>query len=408
VTAPPPPPSSFNLQATLAQDGPLSREQALAALDHASELMTSADFIDAARLYQRVIGFNDVAITGAALVGLGEALHRMDDDWQALATWEEATRLPDNPATYPAWRNVAAAKVRNGDLQGAIAAYREAEKRAPANDRAEIASRLGWLSKEVGDQGAAGRYFARARGDQGYSVAIGVLAVTVIVSLTCNFAGEPGQQLFDLLLLDKPLVAAGELWRLVTVTLTHAPIQVMPLHLLFNMYFLYLAGPFVERLYGRWTFLLLYLVFAVGASLTSFAFSEAPLAVGASGAIFGLFGLLVAAERLHKPVLDRQSRAFLGQLAGLVVFNLILGFIIPGVDNFAHIGGLVTGLAIGVLIAPTRVPTLRSLWVRPGPTPGVQVPAFGPAGNRALKGGGLVLVAIAFYVLWTIGLGVWG
>ena len=141
MTAPPPPP--FDLQATLAQDGPLSRETAMAALDHAGELMTTADFIDAARLYQRVIGFNDVAITGAALVGLGEALHRLDDDWQALATWEEATRLPDNPATYSAWRNVAAAKVRASDLQGAIVAYREAEKRAPQADRAEIASRLG-------------------------------------------------------------------------------------------------------------------------------------------------------------------------------------------------------------------------------------------------------------------------
>ena len=141
--------------------------------------MTTADFVDAARLYQRVVGFDDVAVTGAALVGLGEALHRLDDDGQALATWEEATRLPDNPATYPAWRNVAAARVRADDLRGAIDAYREAEKRAPAPDKAEIASRLGWLSKEIGDKGAAGRYFARARGDQGFSIAIGVLAVTV-------------------------------------------------------------------------------------------------------------------------------------------------------------------------------------------------------------------------------------
>ena len=315
MTAPPPPP--FDLQATLAQDGPLSRETAMAALDHAGELMTTADFIDAARLYQRVIGFNDVAITGAALVGLGEALHRLDDDWQALATWEEATRLPDNPATYTAWRNVAAAKVRASDLQGAIVAYREAEKRAPQSDRAEIASRLGWLSKEVGDQGAAGRYFARARGEQGFSVAIGVLAVTVIVSLTTDFAGQAGQELLRLLELNKPLVAAGELWRLWTVVLVHAPLGEMPLHLLFNMYFLYLAGPFVERLYGRWTFLALYLLFAAGASLTSFAFTappDAPIAVGASGAIFGLFGLLVAAERIHRPVLDQQSRSFMGQL----------------------------------------------------------------------------------------------
>ncbi len=404
MTAQPP----FDLNATLAQDGPLTRDQALASLDHASALMTTADFIDAARLYQRVIGFNDVAITGAALVGLGEALHRLDDDWQALATWEEATRLPDNPATYPAWRNVAAARVRSDNLSGAIDAYREAEKRAPAADRAEIASRLGWLSKEVGDKGAASRYFARARGEQGFSVAIGVLAVTVVISLTCNFAGQAGSDLFDLLLLNKPLVAVGELWRLWTVTLVHAPLQEMPLHLVFNMYFLYLAGPFVERLYGRWTFLALYLLFAVGASLTSFAFSSAPLAVGASGAIFGLFGLLVAAERLHRPVLDRQSRGFLGQLTGLVIFNLLLGFIIPNVDNMAHIGGLATGLVIGFLFAPTRVPTLRSLWVRPGPTPGTTVPVFGNTWTLAVRGGGLALLGVAMLVLWVIGEGVWG
>ena len=404
MTAQPP----FDLSATLAQDGPLTRETALAALDHAAQLMTSADFIDAARLYQRVVGFNDVAITGAALVGLGEALHRLDDDWQAVATWEEATRLPDNPATYPAWRNVAAARVRAGNLQGAIDAYREAEKRAPELDKAEIASRLGWLSKETGDKGAAGRYFARARGEQGFSIAMVVLAVTVVVSLTCNFAGQAGIELFDLLMLNKPLVAVGELWRLWTVALVHSPLTQMPLHLVFNMYFLYLAGPFVERLYGRWTFLALYLLFAVGGSLASFAFGSAALAVGASGAIFGLFGLLVAAERLHHPVLDRQSRGFLGQLTGLVVFNLLLGFIIPNVDNFAHIGGLVTGLVMGFLFAPTRVPTLRSLWRKPGPTPGTSVPAFGNTGTLAIRGAGLAALGVAMLVLWVIGEGVWG
>ena len=75
----------------------------------------------------------------------------------------------------------------------------------------------------------------------------------------------------------------------------------------------------------------------------TFAFSPAPLGVGASGAIFGLFGLLVAADRIHRPILDRHTRGFLGQLTALVVFNLFLGFILRDIDNFAHIGGLVTG-----------------------------------------------------------------
>jgi membrane associated rhomboid family serine protease len=154
-------------------------------------------------------------------------------------------------------------------------------------------------------------------------------------------------------------------------------------------------------------FLGFYLVFAAGASLTTFAFSPAPLGVGASGAIFGLFGLLVAADRLHRPILDRQSRAFLGQLAALVVFNLFLGFILPDVDNMAHIGGLVTGLFLGILFAPSRVPTMRSIWVRPGPTPGTTVPVFGSAGAIAIRGAGLLLLAAGFVLLWTIGVGVW-
>ena len=351
--------------------------------------MISADFLDAARLYQRVVGFDDPAITGAAMVGLGEALHRLDEEPQALAQWEAATELPENPYTYPAWRNVAAARVRAGDLQGALAAYREADRRAPGDDKAEIASRMGWLSKEIGDKGAAGRYFAKARGDLGPSVAMGLLAATVVVSLFVDFAGQVGQELGALLLLDKPAVAAGELWRLATVTLVHAPLTQMPLHLLFNMYALYLAGPFVERLYGRGAFLLIYLATAVGGSLASFAFSDAPYGVGASGAIFGLFGLLIAVQYIHRPVLDRQSRAFLGQLMALVILNLILGFAMGGtIDNMAHIGGLVTGLWLGVLFAPANVPSMRSMWSRPGPTPGTTVPVFGQSGAAIIRFGG--------------------
>ena len=286
-------------------------------------------------------------------------------------------------------------------------AYREAEKRAPAADKPEIASRLGWLSKEVGDQGAASRYFARARGDQGFSFTIAIVAVTAIVSLVIDFAGQPGTELGNLLMMNKPLLAQGELWRLWTVTLVHAPLNEMPLHLLFNLYSLWIAGPFVERLYGRGPFLAFYLVFAAGASLMTFAFSPAPLGVGASGAIFGLFGLLVAADRIHRPILDRQTRGFLGQLTALVVFNLFLGFILPDVDNMAHIGGLLTGLVFGLLFVPSRVPSMRSLWMRPGPTPGTTVPVFGSGGTIVIRVAGLLLVAAAFAALWTIGEGVW-
>ena len=397
----------IDLRAVLAHEGPLPRPVALAALDRAAELMTTADFADAGRLYQRVIGFDDPAVTAAAMLGLGEALHRLDDASQALATWEEATRLPETPSTYAAWRNVAAAKVRAGDLRGAITAYREADRRAPDADKAEIASRLGWLSKELGDQGAAGRYFAKARGEAGFSFAVIVVAVTTIVSLVASLAGQDGDALSQLLMLDKPAVAHGEIWRLWTVTLVHAKLQVMPFHLLFNMYALWLIGPFVERLYGRTIFLGQYLLFALAGSLATFAFGDGAFGVGASGAIFGLFGLLFAVQVVHRPVLDRQARSFLGQLGGLIAINLLFGILVPGIDNWAHIGGLVGGLWIGALYAPTRVPSLRSMWVRSGPTAGTVVPVFGASGTRAARAAGTIALAGFLLLLWTLGVAAW-
>ena len=128
-----------------------------------------------------VIGFDDPAVTAAAYVGFGEALYRMTVT-TPRSTWEQATRLPDNPSTYLAWRNVAAGKVRAQDLRGAFEAYKEAERRAPDQDKTEIATRLGWLSKELGDTSAAGKYFARARGDTGLSFSVALIAVTVIVA----------------------------------------------------------------------------------------------------------------------------------------------------------------------------------------------------------------------------------
>jgi membrane associated rhomboid family serine protease len=397
--------TGFDYREAMGHQGPLGRVEAQAALDHAAQLMASADFVDAARLYQRVVGIDDPALTAAALIGLGEAFHRLDDDTQALAEWEAAARLAENPYTYAAWRNVAAARVRAGNLRGALDAYREADRRAPREDKPEIASRMGWLSKELGDKGASGRYFARARGDAGFSFAVAVVAVTVVTSLAVDFAPQIGDTLFEILALVKPLVAVGELWRLVTVTLVHGGL----IHLGFNMYALWLAGPFVERLYGRWGFLALYVVAAVGGSLMSFALGTgSPVSVGASGAIMGLFGILIAAEAVHRPMVDRASRALAGQLVGAAAITLIYGFVAPGIDNWAHAGGLVTGLLLGVLFAPTMVPTMRSLWRRPGPTPGTTVPVFGNGGTLAIRIGGLVLLGLAFAALWWIGAAYWG
>jgi membrane associated rhomboid family serine protease len=339
--------------------GRLSAADARELLADADASMAAGDFQDAVMRYGRVIGFDDPAVTAAALVGLGEARYRLDDDAAALSAWEAATQLPENPGTYLAWRNVAAARVRAGDLSGAIDAYRQADRRAPPEDKPEIATRLGWLTKETGDKRAASRYFAKGRGDGPLvSVTTILIAATVIVSLSALLSSE-GQLLIETFALDKGAVADGEYYRLFTVTLLHGSL----LHLFFNMYALYLAGPIVERWYGSMRFLLFYLACAAAGSVSSFVFGGDIPSVGASGAIFGLFGLLLAAGRVHHPV-DRQSRMLVGQLGMLILINIAFGFVVAGIDNAAHLGGLAAGLFLGALIPPTRVPTMARMWQR--------------------------------------------
>ena len=255
---------------------------------------------------------------------------------------------------------MAAARVRAGDLRGAQRAYREADRLAPAADKAEIASRLGWLAKESGDTGSARRYFAKARGDGPLvPVSTVILAATIIVSLVVLFTAE-GPDLLQVLWLDKVAVADGEYWRLWTVTLVHADL----LHLFFNMYALYLAGPIVERWYGSLWFLVMYLACAAAGSVASFVFGGDVPAVGASGAIFGLFGVLLAANRVHHPV-DRATRGIVSQLGFLVLLNLVFGFASGGqIDNAAHLGGLFAGLWLGAAIRPAGVPTMSAMWRR--------------------------------------------
>ncbi len=377
----------------LVADGPLSPETARAILDRAGELLGSGDYAEAALHYRRVIGFDDPAVTAAALLGLGEARYRLDDDDAAVATWEAVLELPETPSTYPAWRNIAAARVREGDLRGAITAYREADRRAPPEDKAEIANRLGWLAKETGNSGASRRYFARGRGaGPAFPLTWLIIGLTAVVSFVAM--SPEGGSVLQALWLDKAAVAAGEYYRLWTVTLVHDPTSL--LHLFFNMYALYIAGPLVEQLYGSRVFLVFYLLCAAAGSVASFVFGSDIPSVGASGAIFGLFGLLLAASRTHHPVLDRRGRSLVGQIGMLIVINLAFGFVFGGfIDNSAHVGGLLAGLWLGFLIAPGRVTTLRNAWQRPSgeaATGGTMLlPAIGVAALVFVLAAGIVI-----------------
>jgi tetratricopeptide (TPR) repeat protein len=351
---------------------PLDRETGIALLRRADELMEQSEPDQALALYGRAAAVPDRDVAAAGVYGMGNALYRLDRDDEALQAWERVTTMGETPATYRAWRQVAAARVRTRDLEGALEAYRQCERRAPSSDRAEIHSRLGWLSKETGNTRAAGRYFARSRGDtlpplMTY-LTIGVTVVTSLVAMQNQHLApgsyNPGGPLELQLQLDKVAVAHGELYRLLSVVLVHDPTNPVPLHLLFNMYALWYAGQLVERMYGAWLTLFFYVLSGISASIASYALSDGQIVVGASGAIFGLFGIVLVATRYHLAILDSQARAVASQVGFLILLNLFLGLsgALGNVDNFAHLGGLAAGLWLAILLPPGQVPTLFSFW----------------------------------------------
>ncbi len=135
------------------------------------------------------------------------------------------------------------------------------------------------------------------------------------------------------------LIRAGQLWRLVTPVLLHASIP----HIGFNMYALWLFGVGLERHFGRWRYLLLYLLGGFTGNVLSFLLSSG-LSVGASTAIFGLIGAEAVFLLQNRKLFRNQFMGAIGNVVFVVAVNLALGAVTPGIDNWGHVGGLLGGL----------------------------------------------------------------
>jgi rhomboid protease GluP len=139
-------------------------------------------------------------------------------------------------------------------------------------------------------------------------------------------------------------VQSFEFHRLLTSMFLHANIY----HIFFNMYALYLIGPQVEKYYGRGKLLLIYLLSGITGSIFSCAFMGAnSIGIGASGAIFGLFGSLAYFTFKYRATLSNFLRS---SILPTIFINLILGFLLPNVDNFAHLGGLISGIVLSIIV----------------------------------------------------------
>jgi membrane associated rhomboid family serine protease/Tfp pilus assembly protein PilF len=145
-----------------------------------------------------------------------------------------------------------------------------------------------------------------------------------------------------------PYTLSGDWWRLVTYMFLHGGIW----HIAMNMWCLWSIGTLCESLYGPWTYAAVYLVTGVAGGLASVAWNPGVLSVGASGALFGLTGALIASIYLGEFSLSGISiRGTLISLIFFAGFSLYWGAVSSGIDNACHIGGLVSGLILGALIA---------------------------------------------------------
>jgi len=152
-------------------------------------------------------------------------------------------------------------------------------------------------------------------------------------------------------------------WRMLTSNYVHIGL----LHIALNMWCLWSLGILAEKIFDRWTYFLVYTFCGITGSLVSIVLHPIRVGAGASGAIFGMAGALISALYLgHLPIHPSALKSTLKSLLSFAGYNLFFGAVVPAIDNTAHIGGLLCGLALGTALAPhlTSPPEERSTWNR--------------------------------------------
>ena len=177
-----------------------------------------------------------------------------------------------------------------------------------------------------------------------------LLAANVLIWIAMESSGgsEESDVLLDFGAMLGPLIANGEYWRLFTAMFLHVGLM----HLLFNSLGLFIFGRLVERIYGPVQFAVIYVVAGLSGSVASYTLNPIAIGAGASGAIFGVLGALAAFFVARRDVLGKMGRQHLSGIWAIAAINLFFGFVTPGIDNWAHMGGFVAGFAIGLAFVP--------------------------------------------------------
>ena len=201
-----------------------------------------------------------------------------------------------------------------------------------------------------------------------YAVTIALIAINVLVFLAM---GVSGVSLTEPTPLDVvrwggdfgPLtVGAHQYWRLLTSCFLHFGI----IHIAFNMFVLYQIGPFIETVFGRARYVVIYLCAGLFGSLVSVWIHPMAVGAGASGAIFGLYGALFGFLLIQRRTLNPAVTRSIAKSAGIfLLYNLVYGVMSRTTDLSAHFGGLIAGFVVGMLLVRPRSAAGDSLTTNP-------------------------------------------
>ena len=139
----------------------------------------------------------------------------------------------------------------------------------------------------------------------------------------------------------------GEIWRLFSAMFLHGGIE----HLFMNMLSLFLVGRSVEMLFSKVSYLSIYFISGLIGSLVSIYFHPITVGIGASGAIFGIFGAVVGFALIHRHRMHSEFKSFINSVGIILLLNLGIGLAFPNIDMSAHIAGMITGVIGGAVVA---------------------------------------------------------
>ena len=176
---------------------------------------------------------------------------------------------------------------------------------------------------------------------------IGINVILFILMYILGNGSEDANTLIDFGANYSKLTLAGDYYRLISSAFLHIGF----IHILCNMYALFILGPNIESFFGKWKYLLIYFYSAIIGSLFSLVFDPNTVTAGASGAIFGLLGALLYFGYNYRGYIGNR---IINSIIPVIITNLFIGFVVPGISNASHIGGLIGGISISYLLGTSE------------------------------------------------------